>query len=884
MSKFKLQQFNFRHLILSVTAITIIVMTIFVALISSQIAFNEMRKTLYQQSVHFTRNLAKESVAPLLYDSESGAKNIIDTLLELQQVTGAKVIRITNKPLAQHLDPEHIEHAYPEVTIEKPFNVIETTDGWYFSALVLNELESDNLSDEFLSIEEETAATSLGYVNLGISKSKIYASRQNIFIRNFSISVAAGLILLWIMYSVLRNITRPLEKLSPFMDQSRRGDYVEITEIRGTKEISEMSKTFNQMIQAIKEREQNLSLTLDSIGDAVIATDAKGNVSRMNPVAEQLTGWTFDESKGLPLKDIFSIIDASTRLSIENPVDKVLSTGKTIYLSNHTTLLNKQGKEFQIADSAAPIRDEKNQILGMVLVFNDVTEQYHLRKQIEQQKQRLQGIFDDMKSMVALLDIDGTLTFINNTPLKLVNLKQTDVLGRQFWDLHFFSYDEQVLLRVKDDCLKAADGKISFNDIAISTPRGLFWIEFSVHPVINEAGEVIQLVAEGRDINQRKEQEEALRRSQKMDAIGQLAGGIAHDFNNQLGVVIGYLDILRGTLSDEKQLQWIERSTQATLRSIDLTRQLLAFSRRKSSAKSLVDINTTLNELDTMVKRTVTPQVEVKYFLDNNLWLTEVDSGEFQDVILNIVINARDVMPHGGQLIFETSNKTLDNDDAINKLSIDSGDYIQIIISDTGWGMDRNTLEHIFEPFFTTKAEGKGTGLGLAMVYSFVNRFGGSIRFYSEVNVGTTIRMYLPRSTSTSRTENTSVTKLTLPTGNEHILVVDDEVALLELACEYLTDLGYQVQRADNAIKALEILNRDNSIKALFSDVVMPGGMNGYELADKAMTLFPDMKVLLTSGFTAKANSDSHSLNKNLLSKPYRKTELAKRIRLILDE
>ena len=639
------------------------------------------------------------------------------------------------------------------------------------------------------------------------------------------------------------------------------------------------------LLNLTKEREEYLSIMLHSIGDAVIATDDEGRITRMNPVAEQLTGWEYNDALGEMVKDVFPIIDSSTRESIENPIEKVLNTGQTVYLSNHTTLIAKDGTEYHIADSAAPIRDSHNKIHGMILVFNDVTEQYKLRAKVNDEQKKIQRVFDDMQSLVAILDTDGMLTFINNTPLKLIDSQRSDVLNKKLWDLSFFEHDELIRQTVKNDCLNASNGIITFNDITLNTPDGLFWIEFSVHPVVDDNGNIIQLVAEGRDINQRKLQEEALRRTQKMDAIGQLAGGIAHDFNNQLGVIIGNLDIIKDTLSNEKQLKWIDNSTRATLRCIDLTRQLLTFSRRKSTEKSIVNVNGILNELQTMIARTVTPEVEVEYSLDVNLWPTEIDSGEFQDAILNLVINARDAMPDGGKLIFETSNNTLDENFANNTLNIKNGDYIQITISDTGSGMDNQTLEHIFEPFFTTKPEGKGTGLGLAMVYGFVNRFKGSIRFYSEVNIGTTIRMYLPRSQSTVNGELDQKDSPTLPTGSERVLIVDDEKDLLELANLYLSALGYQVEIAESADQALEILLKDNTFDLVFSDIVMPGKMNGYDLANKIGELWPDMKILLTSGFTSKAVRTDRPgpYDKELLSKPYRKYDLAKRVRDTLD-
>ncbi len=382
--------------------------------------------------------------------------------------------------------------------------------------------------------------------------------------------------------------------------------------------------------------------------------------------------------------------------------------------------------------------------------------------------------------------------------------------------------------------------------------------------------------------------EEALRRSQKMEAIGRLSGGIAHDFNNQLGIIIGYLDLLKDYAgNDEKPGQWVDTAARATMRCTDLTRQLLALSRHRKKKETALNLNSTLKEVETMIKRSVTPEVEVHYFLTDDLWLTEIDSGEFQDAILNIVINARDAMPGGGRLLIETTNKHLDANYAnINSIG-KPGDYVQLILSDTGTGMDKETLKHVFDPFFTTKPEGKGTGLGMAMVYGFAKRYGGYIKIYSEPDVGTTIRMYLPRSAADKAdTPADSSQVAELSTGSESILIVDDEIGLLTLADEYLTDLGYRTRTAENAAQALEILKKDDEIDLLFSDVVMPGGINGYKLAQQATELRPDIKVLLTSGFTLKTVDQSglHQFFTHLLNKPYRKSDLAQQVRFLLDK
>jgi len=384
-----------------------------------------------------------------------------------------------------------------------------------------------------------------------------------------------------------------------------------------------------------------------------------------------------------------------------------------------------------------------------------------------------------------------------------------------------------------------------------------------------------------------------LQHAQKMEAIGQLSGGIAHDFNNQLSVVIGYLDFLREHLKGTGQpQQWAEVATRSCLRCINLTRQLLAFSRQQPREKTVVNLNTTIREMKTMIERSITPEVEVQYSLNDSPWLTETDPNEFQDALLNMVINARDAMPEGGELLIETDNKYLDNDYVTLNPWIEAGDYVQLILSYTGTGMDKETLEHVFEPFFTTKPESKGTGLGMSMVYGFARRYRGHIKLYSEPGVGTTIRLYLPRAHA-SKPDVTPPDSHPAPlaTGNESILVVDDEKDLLQLAEQYLGSLGYRTRVAENAAQALEILKADDSIDLLFSDVVMPGGMNGYELAQQAMQLArarnrPEPKVLLTSGFTAKTMTHNGlaRFSAHLLSKPYRKHDLAQRIRLILDE
>ncbi len=390
------------------------------------------------------------------------------------------------------------------------------------------------------------------------------------------------------------------------------------------------------------------------------------------------------------------------------------------------------------------------------------------------------------------------------------------------------------------------------------------------------------------DITERKLTERGIRRAQKMDAVGQLTGGIAHDFNNILGIIIGNLSFLKKQVTDdEKALRRINTINKATQRAANLTNQLLGFSRKKTTDVLPTNINLLIKGMESLITRSVTPEVEIDQQLTDNLWYTDIEPGEFEDALLNLTLNARDAMPGTGKLTIETCNTTLDKAYCNQNQSITPGEYVQLSFSDTGKGIPRKQQDRIFEPFFTTKPEGTGTGLGLAMVFGFTSRTNGHIKVYSELGIGTTFRLYLPRSKK-QILQKDPVAPLpeSLPRGNETILAVDDEEGLLELAKESLQTLGYKVLIANNVLNALEVLAAEPSISLLFSDVVMPGSLNGYELAEKATANQPDLKVILTSGYTKKtlAHNGQSRFNANLLSKPYTQSELAQRIRSLLGE
>ena len=386
-----------------------------------------------------------------------------------------------------------------------------------------------------------------------------------------------------------------------------------------------------------------------------------------------------------------------------------------------------------------------------------------------------------------------------------------------------------------------------------------------------------------RDLSEIKLQEEQLRRSQKMDALGKLTGGIAHDFNNMLGVVTGYADLLESALANDENLaQYAHEIHRAGERGAKLTRKLLSFSQQTAISTHTININDLIINQQHMLETSLTPRIKLVYELAENTWPICLDSDDLEDAIINISINAMHAIDTNGQVTIHTQNTRLNTASARLK-NLPSGDYVLLSITDTGKGMDEQTKQRIFDPFYTTKGE-RGTGLGLSQVYGFVERSKGAIDVTSVPGRGTQLRMYFPRDSADSEMEATA----NLPTpvglgGNETILVVDDEEKLLDLCTEILSAQGYKVLSAHNCNEALQLLE-GNHVDLMFSDVVMPD-MDGYELALIVSEKYPAIKIQMASGFSddrQNALADD-TLHKNLLPKPYRAQALLQKIRSLLD-
>jgi len=379
-----------------------------------------------------------------------------------------------------------------------------------------------------------------------------------------------------------------------------------------------------------------------------------------------------------------------------------------------------------------------------------------------------------------------------------------------------------------------------------------------------------------------------LRRAQKMDAIGQLTGGIAHDFNNLLTVIVGSLDCLSELPERGKERTGLEGvALSAALRGSELTGRLLAFARQQPLSPQPVNLNARLPAMISMLARALGERVQIRTSLAPDLWIADVDASQVEDALVNLAINARDAMPQGGILTIETRNTSLDADYAATNIEVAPGDYTMLAVSDTGCGMPPDVVERAFEPFFSTKAEGKGTGLGLSMVYGFAKQSKGHVKIYSEVGHGTTVSLYLPRSASdvpTARESNDNEPRVDR-TGHESILVIEDDDHVRTISVRHLTELGYRVHATENGAAAIALLEGGEPFDLVFTDVVMPGGKSGYDVADAALVHRPGIKVLLTTGYAGPQNGPVPAKHANapLLRKPFRKQELADAIRKALD-
>ena len=561
-------------------------------------------------------------------------------------------------------------------------------------------------------------------------------------------------------------------------------------------------------------------------------------------------------------------------------------------------------------------RDGRKRYLGVAF---DITHRKHIDQALRDSETRIQQsnefirlLLDSTEEGFYSIDRNGLTTLCNRAFMRMLGFTQaSQVIGKPLHDLIHHSHpdgtpyphEECPILRTA----RTGESALVDEEVFYRVDGSSFPVEYRSHPVrrngvlegalctFTDITARRQHMATLRDLNETLEQrvveeisrradaENALRQAQKMEAIGQLTGGVAHDFNNVLQVVGGNLQLLQGQLVGNQAAQKrLDTALAAVLRGAKLASQLLAFARRQPLQPVVINLGELVRNMDDLLRRALGEAVTVETVIEPDLWNTLADPGQIENVILNLVINARDAMQGEGRLTLELDNVALDEKAFGAVDPIPAGDYVMLAVTDTGSGMSPAVLEKAFEPFFTTKPEGEGTGLGLSMAYGFVRQSGGTIRIYSEVGIGTTIRIYLPRSLQ-AREALPDLLSGPVIGGNETILVAEDDPDVQSTVVDILGTLGYRVLKADDGEGALVILRSGMHIDMLFTDVVMPGPVRSVELARQARLLIPDIVVLFTSGYPQNAIVHGGRLDEGveLLSKPYRRTDLARKIRHI---
>jgi PAS domain S-box-containing protein len=548
--------------------------------------------------------------------------------------------------------------------------------------------------------------------------------------------------------------------------------------------------------------------------------------------------------------------------------------------------LRKDGTEFPVEIGLNPIHTPSGLlVLGTVV---DVTESRKAQEELRDSGRMARGIIDTALDAFVQMDEKGIVVDWNPQAEAIFGWPRAEAIGRPVVDLivpeRYRAAHADGLGRFLRSGESAILGR-RFEIEALRRDGQEFKIEVSVTALRRRDGYVFNAFV--RDLTEKIAADEHLRQAQKMETVGQLTGGIAHDFNNILTVITGTIEILEDGVAGDPGLVAIARMIdEAAVRGAELTQRLLAFARRQPLQPRTTDINTLIVDAAKLLRPTLGEHVEIESAFEDDAWPALVDPSQLTAALLNLALNARDAMPEGGKLVLETGNVHLDDSYARAHAEVAAGPYVMIAVSDTGHGIPAAIRDKVFDPFFTTKGIGKGTGLGLSMVYGFIKQSNGHIKIYSEEGHGTTIKIYLPRAGGQADEASVAQAAVAIEGGHETILVVEDDPLVRNYVAAQLGSLGYTALAAANATEALDFLDSVANFDLLFTDVIMPGSINGRQLADEAVRRRPALKVLFTSGYTENAIVHHGRLDPGvlLLAKPYRKSDLARMVRVALAE
>lgn len=628
------------------------------------------------------------------------------------------------------------------------------------------------------------------------------------------------------------------------------------------------------------DRARLLELLL-GLGEAVIVIDEFGRIEFFNHEAEDLFGYRGADIVGQNLE---ILIPEQSRKRHADSVEKFAGSRlNQLQMGGRTNIrgLHKNGTEFLTRAAISRVVDR-----GKTLFIANLMNQSEVERLV-----KAEGALADTQRITHLgswnWNVETGNLWWSDEIYRIVGQEPGSFAATYDAFLEMVHPDDRGrVTRAVDAALnKKRDYRIVHRlvraDGEIRNVREIGEVQF------DEGGTAIRMVGTVHDITEQIQMEARLVRAQKLESVGKLTGGIAHDFNNLLMVILGNLELIRTHEEGLRQplSELIDDASKAAERGSKLTQRLLAFSSRQSLVPETIDLREMVREMDPVLRQSLGGAIEIEVVGGGGLWRCETDLSQLENVLLNLAINARDAMPGGGKLTIETGNASLDDEFALHHSNIRPGQYVLLSVSDTGHGMTPEVAAQAFDPFFTTKEQGSRSGLGLSMVYGFVRQAGGCVEIYSEVNEGTTVKVYLPRTMSTLEKRHRPRTIVGEPQGaGECILVVDDESAIRKLTVELLRRLGYRTFQAEGPEEALEILESAPEIRLLLTDVMLPGGKSGAWLANEAQHRWPGLLVLYMSGYTENAIVHSGRLDQGveLLEKPFTKAHLAHKVRGIL--
>jgi PAS domain S-box-containing protein len=630
-----------------------------------------------------------------------------------------------------------------------------------------------------------------------------------------------------------------------------------------------------QAEQALQTSEERFRRVVEAVPNAIVMIGASGIIELVNAQAETIFGYPRADLLSQRIEMLLPERYRSRHPALREGVFATLQA-RLMGVGRELFALRQDGEEFPVEVGLSPIETEGGPSVLASIV--DIT----ARHQAARTQAYHAAIVESSADAIIAKDLDGVVTSWNKAAELIFGYTASEMVGEPITRLlPADRLDEENVILKK---IRRGERIDHFETVRRRKDGTELPVSLTISPILGADAGVIGASKIARDITEPRRTEAQLRQAQKMEAIGNLTGGMAHDFNNVLGVIVGNLDLARERLGDSEDLrEMVGEALEAAWRGADLTRRLLAFARRQPLRPAHIAVNDLVNDTVRLLRRLLGEDVEVTLNLGGDLWPVTADPAQLESSLANLANNARDAMPRGGRLIITTANRQLDADYAAEHADVTPGDCVMIEVSDTGTGMSPETMNQIFEPFFTTKEAGKGTGLGLSMVFGFLKQSGGHINVYSELGQGTTFRLYLPRATDEAAPE--IAVPAAAPQGaGEIVLVVEDNPAMRRIATRQLRELGYYVLECDRAAAALDILQRER-VDLLFTDIVMPGGLDGVELAHLARERWPSLKIVLTSGFPqARVDGNGELLaNLRLLSKPYHKEELAAALRAALD-